>query len=96
MILHLIKASPFSSQNLNQCLQEMAENDGLLLIQDAVLAVTGNQSWHTPLKSLKHFYVLEEDLQARGIAEAAIPFRRVDYQRFVALTLEFDKVRSWI
>lgn len=94
MILHIISASPFASQTLAQCLSRMAKQDGLLLIQDGVYALT-DQRLHQQLAVLDKLYVLNEDLQARGLGDGKHSAELTDYDGFVALTLAFERTLSW-
>lgn len=94
MILHKVSTSPFADKKLQQCLQKMADEDGLLLTQDAVYALLDKQN----LKSagaLKNLYVLEDDMQARGITLGDVNATIVSYAGFVELSLQYHKVISW-
>lgn len=78
---------------LNQALSYMAEQDAVLLIEDAVMLATSEQAEFPDLK----LYVLEEDLIARGLHEQIVDgWQQVDYPQFVELTLSFDKSLSWL
>lgn len=78
---------------LNQALSYMAEQDAVLLIEDAVILTTSEQAELPDLK----LYVLEEDLIARGLQEQIVDgWQLVDYPQFVELTLSFDKSVSWL
>lgn len=93
MILHIVKHSPFQHNQLHTCLDTMASDDGLLLIQDAVVACSNNPEWFSRLTGCQKLYVLESDCEARGInAEVG---QRIDYPAMVELTLQFDKTMSW-
>ncbi|MFP2771028.1 sulfurtransferase complex subunit TusB [Oceanisphaera sp. KMM 10153] len=68
-MLHTVKHSPFGYQSLDQALQHMQGQDRLLLWQDAVIAATV-PAWLVrlqPLADTGRLYVMEEDLQARGL-----------------------------
>ena len=68
----------------------MMAHDGLLLIEDAT--INSSSPW-----SGGECYVLDEDLIARGLAATADPsWKKVNYDQFVQLTLEYDKVVSWL
>lgn len=95
MILHKISTSPFKNNALAQCLSLMAEDDGLLLLQDAVYAAHSEQQWSKALAKLKHLYLLDEDMQARAIVIDQVKPKVVNYQEFVELCLHYDKVMSW-
>jgi len=97
MTLHLVNKDPLASNALSDCLAVLAvteEDAALLLIEDAVnLVLQGNEALH----GLKHScYVLQEDLQARGLLDrAGNGFIVVDYSGFVKLSLDYAKVQSW-
>ena len=68
-MLHTVKYSPFARHDLEQALAQMQNDDRLLLWQDAVIAVTV-PVWQTRLQALAdggRLYVMQEDLQARGL-----------------------------
>ncbi|MFK8328531.1 sulfurtransferase complex subunit TusB [Pseudomonas sp. BJa5] len=96
--LHVISHSPFGDNRLNSCLRLLGSQDGLLLCGDAVYAL---QPGSEPLASLQarqlqgRLFALEEDLQARAIVvDDAV--QAIDYPAFVALSLDYDKVNSWL
>ncbi|GGO69264.1 sulfurtransferase complex subunit TusB [Bowmanella pacifica] len=95
MILHLLRASPFSDQSLCQCLGRVTEQDGIVLMQDAVYALRGQeQAWYNPMTSVSSLYALKEDIEARGIS-APEQVHVIGYPELVTLTLKFDNVISW-
>ncbi|MCW9028405.1 MAG: sulfurtransferase complex subunit TusB [Kangiella sp.] len=81
-------------QKLNQALPFISEQDGILLIEDAVVVATYGsvQANHQTL------YVLVEDLIARGLKDkvGVEQWNLVDYPQFVELTLQYDKSVSWL
>lgn len=92
--LHIVNKAN-ASQGLSSCLRVLRPGDGLLLIEDGVyLAASG----HLPaLPEAVRAHVLQEDLQARGIAlpgEGAALFP-VDYAGFVALVGAYARSVSW-
>lgn len=96
--LHVLAHSPFTDGRLASCLRILGAADGLLLCGDAVHALqTGSSAW-PPLQTLAQngrLYALKEDVSARAIA-AAEPVQRIDYAAFVQLSLDFDKVNTWL
>lgn len=95
--LHVISHSPFGDNRLGSCLRLLGSNDALLLCGDAVYAL---QAGSTALGSLQaanlgqRLFALDEDLQARAILNEAA--QAIDYPAFVALSLAYDKVNSWL
>ncbi|MGF1699960.1 sulfurtransferase complex subunit TusB [Photobacterium makurazakiensis] len=96
-MLHIISSSPFQSQIFQQCLPLIAKNDAILLIQDAVVAATGqNSSLDGIKKSGVKIYLLVSDLSARGLGGRINPdVEPVDYKGFVALTVEHETQMKW-
>ncbi|MDU9392326.1 sulfurtransferase complex subunit TusB [Pseudomonas sp. zfem002] len=93
--LHVISHSPFGDDRLASCLRLLGPHDGLLLCGDAVYALNPGTATVAGLGTLgSRLYALEEDLQARAIANG--PATAVDYPGFVALSLNHDKVNSWL
>ena len=73
---------------LSQCQSAMSEDDGLILIEDAVIVAAQE-------KPMSQYYVLEEDLIARGLKPKE-GWTIKDYEGFVALTLAYDKTVTWL
>lgn len=94
MVLHIVSTSPFASQTLSQCLNRMTKQDGLLLIQDGVYALT-DQRLHQQLAGIEKLYVLNEDIQARGLGSGTLSVEIIDYAAFVTLTLVYEHSLSW-
>ncbi|MFQ6574265.1 sulfurtransferase complex subunit TusB [Pseudomonas sp. UM16] len=96
--LHVIAHSPFGDNRLSSCLRLLGSADGVLLCGDAVYAL---QPGSVPLASLQasnlqgRLFALEEDLQARAISTGT-DTQTIDYPAFVALSLDYDKVNSWL
>jgi tRNA 2-thiouridine synthesizing protein B len=100
-ILHIVNKSPYERNSLDTCLRLVRDDAAILLIEDGVYAVRRNASAADKLQSAleKHkIYALEPDLQARGIdAENSIDgIALVDYDGFVELATEYDKLQSWL
>ena len=95
--LHVISHSPFGDDSLASCLRLLGSDDGLLLCGDAVYALrSGSEPFHA-LQAAglgERLFALEEDLQARALTNTCA--KPVDYPAFVALSLQFDKVNSWL
>jgi len=94
MILHKVSTSPFADQTLLQCLKRIQPTDTLLLIQDAVYAMVKGDLVDS-LFEQGPIYVLNEDVQARGLKIENNLFHGISYPEFVALTLECKQVISW-
>ena len=94
MILHKVSTSPFTDQNLLQCLKRIQPTDKLLLIQDAVYAMVKADVTDS-LLTHGQVYVLSEDMQARGLKIDKELYHAISYADFVTLTLECNQVISW-
>jgi tRNA 2-thiouridine synthesizing protein B len=96
--LHVLSHSPFADTRLTSCLRVLGAGDAILLCGDATYALLEASAplhaLEAQIESLKLF-VLEEDLLARHL-----PLPRwvesVDYPGFVALSIRFDKVNTWL
>ena len=71
--LHVLSSSPFSDNRLSSCLRLLGSGDGLLLCGDATYATEPGNSHAEALAALQgvSLYVLDEDVQARGLKPAA-------------------------
>lgn len=106
MILHTVNKSPFASQCLVDCLRCVTSGDVVLLIEDGVYGSTClRPATLTPLqKSITdlaatevRFCILSPDFEARGLDHKSLltGLEIVDYDGFVDLAAQADKVISW-
>lgn len=99
-VLHTVNRSGSSSDSLASCLRAAVAGGGVLLMEDGVYAARA-EGLDAPLLSGAdeqiRIYALHADLQARGIPQAELLGRVqvVDYNDFVVLTCEYDKVLAW-
>lgn len=94
-MLHTVKHSPFSHQDLVQALTYMQPNDRLLLWQDGVIASTVS-AWQVqlqPLATQGRLYVMQEDLQARGLTSAVGEL--ISMADWVTLVAEWGSPQAW-
>ena len=96
-MLHILTRSPFSSHSFAQCRSLLAEGDAILLIQDAVVAITDTNRWFTDFENAGvKIYLLEPDLAARGFGvDTNGEIHLVDYKGFVSLTVEHESQMKW-
>ncbi|WP_287813619.1 sulfurtransferase complex subunit TusB [Pseudomonas sp.] len=87
--LHVLSHSPFSDQRLASCLRVLGARDGVLLTGDAVYALLNDDLAHLAGR----LYALEEDVKARALTTTA---QVVDYTGFVQLSIDYDKVNTWL
>ncbi|MGB5278094.1 MAG: sulfurtransferase complex subunit TusB [Gammaproteobacteria bacterium] len=97
--LHTVNKSPFSSTSLDDCLGLAKSGSTVLLFEDGVYAATtGTQ----PAEAIANadgvtFAVLGPDAKARGVeGKIADGIKVVDYDGFVDLVAEHDKVHAWL
>ena len=100
-ILHIVNKSPYERNSLDACLRLAQADSAILLIEDGIYAVKKNAAAASKLQSAleKHkIYALEPDLKARGIdADDTIEgISLVDYDGFVTLATEYEKLQSWL
>jgi tRNA 2-thiouridine synthesizing protein B len=97
--LHMLSHSPFSDSRLASCLYLLAPGDALLLCGDAVYALLTGSAQRHALELIPEsiaLLALEEDLQARAIGSLPPRTQSLDYPAFVACTLAYDRVNSWL
>lgn len=85
--LHIVNQSPWSSDSWDRCLSVLSEGDALILIEDAVYAVSRDD---LPANC----FVLEPDLLARGLTAKGTA-TCVGYSGFVELTCQHHRSVSW-
>ena len=92
--LHTISKTP-TSNLLTSCLEAIAEDDGVLFLEDGVYYL-----WKD-IKDLIYTeqyecYALKEDLLARGIEITSTKgVNLVDYPAFVDLCEKYEKIINW-
>lgn len=100
-MLHTVNKSPFEKDSLASCLRMIRPGSALIFIEDGVYAAVARTR---PAKQLEGFvnqidiFILRPDLEARGIAGHTLieGIELVDYQGFVRLAAQHDKVLSWL
>ncbi len=90
-ILHTVNKP---GQPLELCLRALSSGDGVLLIEDGVYALMSPDQKLSTLPDNCAVFVLGSDATARGLPASA-PAETIDYDRFVALCVEYDQVLSW-
>jgi tRNA 2-thiouridine synthesizing protein B len=94
--LHVVSSSPFTDGRLSSCLQLLGPDDALLLCGEAVQALRPGTALAERLFRLpvQHLYALNEDCQARGLSDMSVS--QIDYSQFVALSLVYQRVNTWL
>ncbi|MBS4097156.1 MAG: sulfurtransferase complex subunit TusB [Sulfuricella sp.] len=99
-MLHIVNKSPLEKGTLDSCLNHAKAGSTILLIEDAVYAVTkGTTSEAAVKKTMETCTVcaLWPDLEARGMQDTVIDgVKQVDYSGFVDLVAENNTVQSWL
>jgi tRNA 2-thiouridine synthesizing protein B len=100
-VLHIVNKSPFERTALDTCLRLAKADSAILLIEDGVYAVLKNSAAASKMQQAlgNHpVYALQPDLQARGVNPDNMldGISLVDYDGFVKLTTEYDKLQSWL
>lgn len=95
-MLHTLMHSPAYS-DLDTLLLMAGAGDDLLLLQDGVLAaLTGSRALMRLSESDLTLWVLDEDVQARGLAgQISTRVQSVDYTGFVTLTIRHQQQIVW-
>jgi len=99
--LHTVNKSPFQNQTLLSCLAHAKDGDTILMIEDGVYGATSGTTVSDALAANiadVALYVLGADLAARGIdaGRMADGVKSVDYEGFVDLTANHDRVQNWL
>jgi tRNA 2-thiouridine synthesizing protein B len=99
--LHTINKSPFETNSLETCLRLAANGNTVLFYEDGVYGAMKGTTVADKIKSaMKNltFCALGPDLKARGIDAGKLleGIKVVDYSEFVKLSVDNDKVQSWI
>lgn len=88
--LHLLNKAPDHAR-FGRCLASIASDDTLVLMENAVLAVTGDHGLPAA-----RTVALAEDLEARGLATGAdTAVGAISIEQLVALTETHTTVISW-
>ncbi len=100
-MLHTVNKSPFERGALESCIRLAIKGSSVILIEDCVYGATkGGAATGMVENAMKNldFYVLGSDLKARGVDESRLidGITVVDYSGFVKLTVDNDKVQSWL
>lgn len=100
-MLHTVNKSPFERRTLDTALRHAVKGAGILLIEDGVYAAFEDSVVADKVKAAmadNKLYVLGPDVAARGMSEKSLidGIEVVDYDGFVDLVTEYDKVQSWL
>ena len=98
-MLHIVNRSPLSGEDLSRCLDYMAAEDALLLIEDGVYAVCAGHPEAERLAALgARLHVLRPDYLARGLDDSPGPpeAKWLEYAGFVELVAAHPQSYSWL
>ena len=97
-MLYMINKSPLLYGNLASALRFASKGSPILLYEDGVYAAAGGAQSEAMIQAALQdhaVYVLEADLQARGLTRLSAGVQIVGYDGFVAL-VEQHNVAPWI
>lgn len=92
-MLYTINKSPLMFRNLESCLRIAPAGDPILLYEDGVYAALASAKTEPLMKEIitqRPVYVLEADLQARGLRRLVDGVEVIGYDRFVDLVVEHN------
>ena len=100
-MLHTVNKSPTDKNSLDSCIRLAKSGSSVLMIEDGVYgAIKGTAQADMISNAMQNlsFYVLGEDMRARGVAEDKLldGIKVVDYAGFVDLVTEHDATQSWL
>ncbi len=99
-VLHIVNKSPFERNSFASCLRMAKDGAALLLIEDGIYAAQNAGDNAADLEgalSRLKVYALGPDVTARGLNDKIDSnITLVDYDGFVQLVTEHDKVQSWL
>ena len=100
-MLHTVNKSPWEKNSLDSCLRLARKGSAILLIEDGVYGAMKGTAFEGKLRDAARsfkLYVLGPDLKARGLDESGVVdgIGVVDYNGFVDLAAESDKVQAWL
>lgn len=99
-MLHIVNKSVSERGSLESCLKLAAKGSAVLLIEDAVYAVTKGSAAAAKIQAAAadlKIYALGPDLAARGMAGRVLDgVNVVDYGGFVDLVSEHSNCQSWL
>jgi len=99
-MLHIVNKSATERNSLESCLRMATKGSAVLLIEDAVYAVTKGGAAAAKVQAAMadvQIYALGPDLEARGMAARVLDgVKVVDYGGFVDLVTEHNSCQSWL
>lgn len=99
-MLHIVNKSATERGSLESCLAMATKGSAVLLIEDAVFAVTKGGTAAAKIEAAAadlKIYALGPDLAARGMSGRVLDgVNVVDYGGFVDLVAEHNSCQSWL
>ncbi|BAJ02260.1 sulfurtransferase complex subunit TusB [Shewanella violacea] len=93
MILHHIQTSPNQDNALICAINYADQADSILLSGNGVYALL-EEKWQVALQT-KQIFLLESDVQARGLIKQLGNYACIDHSQFVQQALIHKKVITW-
>jgi len=99
-MLNIVNKSATERNSLESCLRMASKGSAVLLIEDAVYAVTQGSAAAAKIQAAMadlQIYALGPDLDARGMSARVLDgVKVVDYGGFVDLVAEHNTCQSWL
>ncbi len=99
-MLHIVNKSATERNSVESCLRLATKGSAVLLIEDAVYAVTKGSTAAANIQAAMadlQIYALGPDLDARGMSARVLDgVKIVDYGGFVDLVAENNVCQSWL
>lgn len=92
--LHLVRSSAFNSNDFQQCVSLVQHNDGIILLDDGCYNLTHPLLKQAQDKLANNIFVIEHHYLARSI-EPNPQVTKINMEKLVQLTLNFDKTLTW-
>ena len=90
-ILHILRTSAFTTNQLTNCLTSMSEGDDLVLMDDGCYSLP-----HPSLNKLnRSFYIIEEHAIARAVNIDSDKIKAITLSEFLALTFNHKSTITW-
>ena len=100
-MLHTVNKSPFEKNSLETCLRLSEKDSSVLLIEDGVYGALKGTKYEAIVKESLNtikMYDLGPDLMARGLDKNSLinNIEIIDYQDFVKLAVENERIQNWL
>jgi tRNA 2-thiouridine synthesizing protein B len=91
-VLHIIRQA-YPSDAFERCLEQLDTKDHVVLIEDAVYALTRHDPRLQALQEQQRLHIVQADIEARGMSIASD--MQIDYSGLVKLTVVYSPIVTW-